>query len=148
MNKKTNKVVNLNGKKLDSITINYNDRIVTAASSKVDLEIKCVNVFGVKIPVSIEPKTTKVVTTSRCHENDEFDPYVGVALAVAENVFGSRTQFIKFVNEHCKVVGNLHNQLDDMNIVELRKLASTHNIKNYTRYNKVELIRMLKGMIK
>ena len=37
-------------------------------------------------------------TISSCTENDEFDPAIGVALALAYKCFGSKTKFHKWVN--------------------------------------------------
>lgn len=41
----------------------------------------------------------KLVTESVCHEEDDFDPFVGVALALCYNIFGSKNKFHKFVNK-------------------------------------------------
>ncbi len=44
-------------------------------------------------------KDIKLVTKSTCSKSDEFDPRVGVALAIVYNMFGSKTKFNKFVEE-------------------------------------------------
>lgn len=43
-----------------------------------------------------------VVTMSKTHPDDEFDPYVGSALAICYNLFGSKTQFYKYVDSAMK----------------------------------------------
>lgn len=44
------------------------------------------------------------VAMSRCSKDDKFDPYVGAALCIAAELFGSKTKFKKYVDEHGKKV--------------------------------------------
>jgi DNA-binding protein YbaB len=63
-----------------SITINEAERVVTV----------------------VFPNGKKAM--SRCSKDDKFDPYVGVALCIAAEQFGSKTKFKKYVDEHGKNV--------------------------------------------
>lgn len=47
------------------------------------------------------PKKTKAIVL-KCHEEDEYDPYVGAALALAEATFGSKRQFRMWVDNQSK----------------------------------------------
>ena len=67
-------------KKKMSITINEAERVVTV----------------------VFPNGKKAM--SRCSKDDKFDPYVGVALCIAAEQFGSKTKFKKYVDEHGKNV--------------------------------------------
>lgn len=40
----------------------------------------------------------------RCSPEDQFDPEIGVALAICRGLFGSKTQFRKFVRENAKFI--------------------------------------------
>ena len=40
----------------------------------------------------------------KCAEQDDFDIYVGVALAIAQRYFGSKNQFHKATNKRLKVI--------------------------------------------
>lgn len=44
-------------------------------------------------------KKVRIVTKATCHKGDDFDPVIGVALALCYNLFGSKTQFHKFVKK-------------------------------------------------
>ena len=94
----------LNDKELKTITINEEKRTVTVvsndplkASGKVVALFmeKCLGFKDAKASSNIDPR---IVTMSRCNPDDEFDKYIGVALALAYNLFGSRTKFIKYVD--------------------------------------------------
>lgn len=49
--------------------------------------------------INAEEAKIKTKTVSTCHEKDDFDPAVGVALALCYNMFGSKTKFHKFVKK-------------------------------------------------
>lgn len=49
--------------------------------------------------INAEEAKIKTKTVSTCHKEDSFDPAVGVALALCYNLFGSKTQFHKFVKK-------------------------------------------------
>lgn len=49
----------------------------------------------------------KVVTLAKTAKGDEFDPYVGAALALAYQLFGSKTQFRKYVDEKAKKLSDI-----------------------------------------
>lgn len=85
-------------KTLRQIVINEKEGIVTAITGDHD---------------------DKVVTMSKCHEEDEFDPYVGAALALAYQLFGSRTQFRKYVDEKAK----------KLSVIKEKKLKAKENGK-------------------
>jgi hypothetical protein len=44
-----------------------------------------------------------VKTVVRPSAGDEFDPEMGLAIAIAQEMFGSRSQFVKFVNKYVKI---------------------------------------------
>ena len=46
----------------------------------------------------------KTVTLAKTSKDDEFDKYVGAALAIAYQLFGSKTQFRKYVDNEAKYV--------------------------------------------
>jgi len=46
----------------------------------------------------------KTVTMAKTSKDDEFDKYVGAALAIAYQLFGSKTQFKKYVDENAKEI--------------------------------------------
>lgn len=71
----------LKAKTLKQIVINEEEGIVTAITNNLD---------------------GKVVTLAKTAKGDEFDPYVGAALALAYQLFGSKTQFRKYVDEKAK----------------------------------------------
>ena len=70
-----------------------------------ELKVKAPNMTAYKRAEDLEKKFNnkiKVITKARCSEGDEFDPYVGIALGLIYNIFGSRTQFIKFADKIIK----------------------------------------------
>jgi len=101
------KEIKLNDKVVKTIQVNENKKVVTVVSD--DMNARSVNAIAKLIdmmrveegkqPLYKEPIETKVVTVSKPNKNDEFDPYIGVALALAYNLFGSKTQFRKYVKE-------------------------------------------------
>ena len=44
------------------------------------------------------------VQMAKCHKDDEYDQFIGVALCIAQHLFGSKTQFHKFVKANVKGV--------------------------------------------
>lgn len=52
-----------------------------------------------KVAIEKGEKRVRRVTKATCHKGDDFDPAVGVALALCYNLFGSKTQFHKFVKK-------------------------------------------------
>ena len=95
------KNLELNNKVLESILVNDKDKSVTVVST--DIQAMSVNAINKVVEMMGGPKLdelpTRKVVMSNAVGDDEFDPYVGVALALAYTVFGSKTQFHKFVNE-------------------------------------------------
>lgn len=53
------------------------------------------------VSVTYDDHDTTIVKT---HEEDDFDPYIGVALGMAYKIFGSKTAFRKWVDENSKTV--------------------------------------------
>lgn len=49
----------------------------------------------------------------KTHPDDEFDKYVGAALAYAYSMFGSKTKFRKFVDENSKVLKSHEERKED-----------------------------------
>lgn len=49
----------------------------------------------------------------KTHPDDEFDKYVGAALAYAYSMFGSKTKFRKFVDENSKVLKSREERKED-----------------------------------
>lgn len=59
----------------------------------------------IKIQINKEKKIVTVVFDDdvqivKCGPHDEFDEKIGVALAIAQHIFGSKTQFKKFIDKH------------------------------------------------
>ena len=73
-------------KTLKQIVINEEEGIVTAITNNYE---------------------GKVVTLAKTAKGDEFDPYVGAALALAYQLFGSKTQFRKYVDEKAKKLSDI-----------------------------------------
>ena len=80
----------INNKELKQIIIDEDRKTVTVITETPD---SLRPLFG------LEPKPTKYVTYSKASDEDEFDKYVGVALALAYQKFGSKEEFHKFVRE-------------------------------------------------
>ena len=76
-------------KDLTQIIIDEDRRTVTAIAEERTAFAKA---FG------LYPR--KRVTVSKASENDEFDKYVGTALVIVYQLFGSKEEFHKFVREN------------------------------------------------
>ena len=76
-------------KDLTQIIIDEDRKTVTAIAEERTSFAKA---FG------LDPR--KRVTVSKASENDEFDKYVGTALAIVYQLFGSKEEFHKFVREN------------------------------------------------
>ena len=50
-----------------------------------------------------KPKTTKAFIAT-CSESDDFDIYTGAALVLAQAMFGSKSQFRKWVDQNATIV--------------------------------------------
>ena len=164
------KEIKLNDKVVKTIQVNEKKKLVTVVSD--DLNARSVNAIAKLInmmrmeegkePLYKEPINEKVVTQSQPINADEFDPYVGVALALAYNLFGSKTQFRKYVKqeilkepkeENKKLPSftelteqhNLHvKELSEKyTLQQLRDVAKASKLIGYTRLTKAELIEKL-----
>lgn len=105
--KNMNLKINLLSQELKQVLINEEEKTVTAISEKTSL---C---------ISEEPK--KIVTQSHCHKDDEFDPYVGVALAIAYNLFGSKNNFQKFVENEAKSLAIINEKKEEARIAQIER---------------------------
>ena len=76
-------------KELKQLVINEDEGIVTAVG---------------EILTTLNDDTTKSVTLAKTSKDDEFDKYVGAALAIAYQLFGSKTQFRKYVDNEAKYI--------------------------------------------
>ena len=72
---------------LKSLLINKRDKSVTLVSDS-------------------EGKRVEIVRTC---EGDNYDPYIGTALALVYTLYGSKTQFRKFVDEFARVKEDITN---------------------------------------
>ena len=54
---------------------------------------------AIKDAIEKGEKKARLKTIATCHKEDSFDLAVGVALALCYNLFGSKTQFHKFVKK-------------------------------------------------
>ncbi len=91
---KTNKekekdIMKINDKDLKQIIIDEDRKTVTTITEEAGQFTKA---FG------LEP--VKKVTVAKASDKDEFDPYVGVAMTLAYQLFGSKENFRKFVREN------------------------------------------------
>ena len=89
-NEKESDIMKINDKELKQIIIDEDRKTVTAITETPDTLRPF---FG------LDPKPTKHVTYSKSSDGDEFDKYVGVALALVYQQFGSKEEFHKFVRE-------------------------------------------------
>lgn len=97
-------------RELDSLTIknleiNQDKKVCVCVSGEDDFtkNVKTTfkdifEIFGLDSSFSSLKLKDDVVTMSKTHPDDEFDPYVGSALAICYNLFGSKTQFYKYVD--------------------------------------------------
>ena len=81
----------INDKELKQIIINKGNGTVTAITEE--------DPFGIYKLFGVDKEPTKKATVAKLANGDEFDKYVGVALALAYQLFGSKSAFRKFVNE-------------------------------------------------
>lgn len=70
-------------------------------STSKEYGIKSIQIFEEKKIVTVVFADNKIKVV-RCAEGDNFDPNIGVALAIAEHLYGSKTKFRKFVNARAK----------------------------------------------
>ena len=89
-------------REITQIVINEEEGIVTTVGNKLGL-----------LPVVIKKDKNgkeynendpKVVAMAKTAEGDEFDKYTGAALALAYQLFGSKTQFRKYVDNEAKYI--------------------------------------------
>lgn len=85
-----NDIMKINNKALKQIIIDEDRKTVTA------IAIDDPSVYDHYL--GLEP--IKYVTAAKASEEDDFDPYVGVAMALAYQLFGSKENFRKFVREN------------------------------------------------
>ena len=154
------KEIKLNDKVVKTIQVNKNKRVVTVVSDDLNARsrnalCKLIDIMRMeegKQPLNAEPLEEKVVTQSQPINTDEFDPYIGVALALAYNLFGSKTQFRKYVKEEVlketmadKAIqyANEREKYKALTLAELRVKAKQRGIKNYTKLHKKDLINLL-----
>ena len=81
-------IMKINNKELKQIIIDRDRKTVTTITEETTPLTKT---FG------LEP--LKKVTVAKASKDDEFDPYVGVAMTLAYQLFGSKENFRKFVRE-------------------------------------------------
>ena len=163
------KEIKLNDKVVKTIQVNKNKKVVTVVSD--DLRARARNGLArlinvIRMEEGKEPLDNqideKVVTQSQPNNADEFDPYVGVALALAYNLFGSKTQFRKYVKEEilketkedkdkaleanaikAMEYAKRRSEYQALTVQQLRVEAKQRGIKNYTKINKKDLINLL-----
>ena len=85
-----NDIMKINNKALKQIIIDEDRKTVTAIATDDP------SVYDHYL--GLEP--IKYVTVAKAAEEDDFDPYVGVAMALAYQLFGSKENFRKFVREN------------------------------------------------
>lgn len=152
------KNIRLNEKEVRSIQVNKEKKLVTVVSDDIvamsrNALGKVVNMMREeegKKPLEYEPLPTKVVTISNPVKNDEFDPYIGVALALAYNLFGSKTKFRKYVKEEIlkekdepKKLPSFKELEEKYSLQQLRDIAKSTGLTGYTRMRKSDLVKEL-----
>ena len=85
-----NDVMKINSKALKQIIIDEDRKTVTAIATD---DPSVYNHY-----LGLEPM--KYVTVAKAADEDDFDPYVGVAMTLAYQLFGSKENFRKFVREN------------------------------------------------
>lgn len=89
----------INEKRIKSVTINEDKGIVTVvADDMYKVSKNALNKVIRMLGGEAEDEETKVMAMSTPVGDDEFDKYVGVALALAYVTFGSKTKFHKYVD--------------------------------------------------
>lgn len=158
--------IRLNGKEVKSIQVNKGKKLVTVVSNdpyarsfnELNKFVNFLREEEGRKPVEFEPKPEKVVTISNPVKDDEFDPYIGVALALAYNLFGSKTKFRKYVKEEIlkekEEVKKAINEVKtyptpkeaiygNYTLQQLRNMAKEKGLKGYSRLTKSELIDLI-----
>lgn len=157
------KYIRLNEKEVRTIQVNKEKKLVAVVSADLTaISLNEINKFvnflreeeGRK-PLEYEPKPEKVVTISNPVKDDEFDPYIGVALALAYNLFGSKTQFRKYVKEEIlkekeevkkainegKTYATAKESLyANHTLTQLRDIAKVNGLTGYSKLTKSELV--------
>jgi hypothetical protein len=87
---KENDIMKINNKDLKQIIIDEDRKTVTAITTD---DQSFYNRY-----LGLEP--IKHVTVAKSSDEDDFDPYVGVAMTLAYQLFGSKENFRKFVREN------------------------------------------------
>lgn len=108
------KQIKIDGKDLNIVGIGINEekKEVTVASvnQNIAMVVNSLKIYkagaktfeeheAVKDAIEKGEKKIRKVTKATCHKEDDFDPVVGVALALCYNLFGSKTKFHKFVKK-------------------------------------------------
>lgn len=124
---KENDIMKINNKELKQIIIDEDRKTVTAIMT--DEQSLYDHYLG------LEP--IKYVTVAKASDEDDFDPYVGVAMTLAYQLFGSKENFRKFVREN-GLVKNLKKEREAREAAkkeaqekaeEARKKAATRKAK-------------------
>lgn len=79
------------------------DKKVTTLVIKEDL--KDIDILDYILKGKDLPKTNKAIQV-KCADEDAYDPYIGVALALAEAHFGSKRQFRMWVDKRCQIINS------------------------------------------
>lgn len=162
------KEIKLNDKVVKTIQVNKNKRVVTVVSDDMNARsrnalCKLIDIMRMeegKKPLNTEPLEEKVITQSQPINADEFDPYIGVALALAYNLFGSKTQFRKYVKQEIlkepkeevkKAINEVNvnykdpkeSLYDNYSLQQLRDMAKKDGLKGYSRLTKSELVDLI-----
>lgn len=88
---------------IKTIQINEKKGAVTVVTHHPEVKPVTVKASdGREILVGIKVEDVDTVTVSRTCEGDTFDPEIGLALALAYQMFGSKTQFKKAVKKLLK----------------------------------------------
>lgn len=95
-NEKENNIMKINNKNLKYIIIDEDRKTVTTITTDEQSDMARM----------LQLDAEKHVTVAKASDGDEFDPYVGVAMTLAYQLFGSKENFRKFVREN-EVVKNL-----------------------------------------
>ena len=78
-----------------NFTINEEKKVVTLVAQEKN---EC------PLNTALKDRKLNKVSIVKCHKDDDFDKYIGAALAYMYNKFGSKTAFRKWVDENAKVV--------------------------------------------
>ncbi len=99
---------------IESMNLNDLRKVFDKGISSIDYSkeydlVEKGNPSGVKL-IYFNTKTNELcikwnddtITSAKCSDKDEFDVYIGFALAYTKKMFGSNTKMRKFVDEHYK----------------------------------------------